>query len=360
MTIAMSPFATPATRLLGCRFPIISAGMGGPARAELAAAVSHAGGFGLLGMVRESPELIAREIDAVRAATDRPFGVNLIPAATEPRLLAAELDVCLEARVPALCFFWDVVPEVVARAKDAGVLVLYQVGSVADALAAERAGADLLIAQGIEAGGHVRARTGILTLLPEIVRHVRIPVVAAGGFATGAGLVAALALGAAGIHCGTLFLATRESFAHTYHKQRILDAKAGDTVYTDLFAINWPPHSPVRVLSNSLTAQAGNLLIGHHPDRLPREVIATDEGRPIYRFSTDSPLQSTVGHLEEMALFAGESAALVNKECSAAEAIERLLNEALAASSRIAPLCGQAPVAPPQEHRIADRAAPSD
>ncbi|MEW6340167.1 MAG: nitronate monooxygenase [Pseudomonadota bacterium] len=197
MAIDMTSFATPLTRLLGCRYPVISAGMGGPARAELAAAVSHASGFGLLGMLRESPELISREIAAVRAATDQPFGVNLIPSATDPALLAAELDVCLAARVPAICFFWEVVPEVLAKAKDAGTLVLYQVGSLEDALAAEKAGADVVIAQGIEAGGHVRARTGILTLLPEIVRHVRIPVVASGGFATGEGLVAALALGAA-------------------------------------------------------------------------------------------------------------------------------------------------------------------
>jgi hypothetical protein len=224
---------------------------------------------------------------------------------------------------------------VVARAKDAGALVLYQVGSLADAPAAEKAGADILIAQGFEAGGHVLGRTGILTLLPEIIRHVRIPVVASGGFATGAGLVAALALGAAGIHCGTLFLATHESFAHAYHKQRILAAQVGDTVYTDLFAINWPPHSPVRVLSNSLTANARNLMAGHHPDELPRKVIANDNGRPIYRFSTDSPLRSTEGNLEEMALFAGESAALVNTASSVAEVIERLLKEALIALSRI-------------------------
>ncbi|MFL9867048.1 nitronate monooxygenase [Paraburkholderia fungorum] len=339
MAIDTTSFATPLTRLLGCRYPVISAGMGGPARAGLAAAVSQAGGFGLLGMVRESPELISREIAAVRAVTDQPFGVNLIPSATEPELLVAELNARLDARVPAMCFFWEVVPEVVARAKDAGVLVLYQVGSLEDALAAEQAGADIVIAQGIEAGGHVRAHTGILTLLPEIVRHVRIPVVASGGFATGAGLVAALAFGAAGIHCGTLFLATHESFAHDYHKQRILAARAGDTVYTDLFAINWPPHSPVRVLANSVTGKAGDQLFGHDADRLPRDVIAYDEGRPIYRFSTDSPLRSTVGDLEQMALFAGESAALIDQIASAAEVIERLLNEAADASSRIAPLC---------------------
>jgi nitronate monooxygenase len=105
---------TALTKRLNCRHPIISAGMGGPARSELAAAVSEAGGFGLLGMVRESPDLIAREIAEVRRRTAKPFGVNLIPFATDPKLLREELAVCLDARVPAMCFFWDVYPEVVA------------------------------------------------------------------------------------------------------------------------------------------------------------------------------------------------------------------------------------------------------
>lgn len=329
MTRGAAPFSTPLTRLLGCHHPIVSAGMGGPARAELAAAVSNAGGFGLLGMVRESPDTIEREIAAVRAASDKPFGVNLIPAGTEPKLLAAELDVCLRAHVPVMCFFWNVVPEVIARAKDAGAIVLYQVGTLDDALAAEQAGADAIIAQGVEAGGHVRGRVGIMTLLPEIARRVRVPVVASGGFATGGGLVAAMALGASGIHCGTLFLPTHESYAHDYHKQRILDAQAGDTVHTDLFAINWPAGSPVRVLANSVTVEATGHLFGNDPYQRPREVIAHEDGGPVYKFSTNSPLRCTTGELEKMALFAGESSTLVNERMSAAEVIQRLMAEAV-------------------------------
>ena len=137
--------ATPLTALLGCSHPVISAGMGGPARSDLAAAVSAAGGFGLLGMVREPPALIEREIAAVRARTNAPFGVNLIPFATPPKMLEDELAVCFNARVPAMCFFWEVYPDLVARSKAAGALVLYQVGSVEDAVLAAKTGADVVI-----------------------------------------------------------------------------------------------------------------------------------------------------------------------------------------------------------------------
>lgn len=330
-----SPLATPLCRLLGCRYPILLAGMGGVARSELVAAVTEAGGYGFLGMVREQPALIAAEIAAVRARTDHPFGVNLIPAATDAALLEAELAVCFEQRVHSLCFFWDVDAAAIARAKAAGCLVFYQVGSVADAVAAEAAGADVIIAQGVEAGGHVRGTTASLVLLPQVAAAVSIPVVASGGFATGAGLVAALALGAQGIHCGTAFLATTESFAHDYHKQRVVAAKAEDTVHTDAFAINWPPRSPVRVIANSVTASLGNVLFGYDPDHLPREEIARDDGRPLYRFSTDSPLRTTTGELEAMALYAGQSAAAIPAVVSAAQRVAEIVEGAHAAFDRL-------------------------
>jgi nitronate monooxygenase len=316
--------------------------MGGVARAELVAAVGAAGGYGFLGMVRESPQLIAREIDAVRARTDRPFGVNLIPAATDPELLAAELAVCFEKAVHSLCFFWDVDADAVARAKAAGCRVLYQVGSVEDARAAEAAGADVVIAQGFEAGGHVRAGVTSLVLIPQVAAAVSVPVVASGGFASGESLIAALALGAQGIHCGTAFLATEESFAHDYHKQRVVAAQSQDTLHTDAFAINWPPASPVRVIANSVTAGLGSRLHGHKPEDFQRQEIARDDGRPLYRYSTDSPLRTSTGELEALALYAGQVTGALDSIPPAASRVEQIVEAAGATLQRLARLKGSA------------------
>lgn len=322
--------------LLGCRYPVLQAGMGGVARAELVAAVAEAGGYGFLGMVRESPRLIASEIAAVRDRTDKPFGVNLIPAATDPVLFAEELAVCLEQQVPSLCFFWDVDAEAVARAKAAGCRVLYQVGSVAEARAAEAAGADAVIAQGFEAGGHVRGSVTSLVLLPQVAAAVSVPVVASGGFASGESLVAALALGAQGIHCGTAFLATEESFAHDYHKRRVVAAGSGDTVHTDAFAINWPPASPVRVIANSITEALGVHLHGYRAADFEQQEVARDDGRPLYRFSTDSPLRSTTGDLEVLALYAGQVTGSIDGVVPAAVRVAQIVAAARATLQRLA------------------------
>ena len=309
--------------------------MGGVARSELVTAVTEAGGYGFLGMVRQTPDLIGQEIDAVRARTNGPFGVNLIPAATEPDLLQAELSICFKKRVHSLCFFWDVHADAIAIAKAAGCRVLYQVGSVEDAIAAEKAGADAVIAQGFEAGGHVRGIVTSLVLLPQVARAVSVPVIASGGFASGESLIAAFALGAQGIHCGTTFLATRESFAHDYHKDRVVRATSEDTVYTDAFAINWPPNSPVRVIVNSLTEDLGQSLLGHDPNDILREVIADEGGRPIYKFSTDSPLRTTTGELECLSLFAGQVVGEIETIPSAGERVGEIVSAARATLDRL-------------------------
>lgn len=331
-----APLRTPLCDLLGCDVPILLAGMGGVARWELAAAVAAAGGYPTLGMVRESPELIESEVAALRAATDRSFAVNIIPAATRPDLLDAQIGRCLEIGVGAFSFFWDVVPQAVERVKAAGCLVLHQVGTVQAAREAEAAGADVLIAQGIEAGGHVHGRIGAFALAADLLREARVPVVIAGGIVDGAGLAAALAMGAAGVSCGTAFIATEESFAHPYHKGRIVESGAADTVLTDVFVLNWPAEAAVRVIGNSVTAALQGNYLGHDPDALPREPIAWDGDVARLRFSTDSPMRTTTGDLEAMAIYAGQGVGGIRDIVPAGTRLRRMAQEASALLARFA------------------------
>ena len=326
---------TSICEMLGCEVPILLAGMGGVAHWELAAAVANAGGYATLGMVRESPDLIEAEVAALQAATDKPFAVNLIPAATDPNLLDAQITRCLALGVKAFSFFWDVVPQSVKRVKAEGCIVLHQVGTLDAARTAQACGVDVLIAQGVEAGGHVHGRIGAFALATELLRETHLPVVVSGGSADGAGLAAALAMGAAGVQCGTAFLATNESFAHTFHKQRIIQAKASDTVLTDVFVLNWPAGSAVRVLANSITAALGNNLFGHDPDKLPREPIAYDGDIARLRYSTDSPLRTTTGNLEAMPLYAGQGVGLIEDLVPASVRLQQMTNEAIKLLDRL-------------------------
>jgi len=312
---------TPLCDLLQCDYPILLAGMGGVSRHELAAAVCNAGGFGMLGMVREAPGFIRAEIEATQRLTDRPFAVNLIPGATEPVLLERQLQVCIDTGIHAVSLFWDVQASVVRRAREAGLLVLHQVGDVESALAAQSAGAHVLIAQGWEAGGHVHGTRGLLSLLEGLHGQLRVPLVAAGGIASGRALVAALAMGAEGVQPGSLFLATHESFAHSCHKQRLVEAGREDTVHTRLFDYNWPPEAPVRVMPNPVTEGAVR------PTE-PRPVIGREGEKPVFLGSTDSPLKNSSGQLELMPLYAGQSAYLIKTVTSARERIDSLMREA--------------------------------
>ena len=331
---------TPVCERLACDHPILLAGLGGVARAELVAAVSEAGGFGFLGMVRESPRLIRSEIAAVRARTRRSFGVNLIPAATDEDLFEAELQACLQAGVHAVALFWDLRADVVRRLRDAGILAVCQVGSVDEARAAEDAGADILVAQGLEAGGHVRGETRLADLLDAVLPVVDAPVLAAGGLVDGHDVADVLRRGAQGAVLGTAFLATQESFAHPYHKQRILEAD-GETVHTRAFHINWPAGAAVRVLPNSVTrGERGD------PFASPRQVIGMDGRRPIHLFSTDSPLRSMTGDLEAMALSAGCGAARLSSLPPAGERLRTIVAEARADLAGASPTSSTEPSSP--------------
>ena len=315
---------TPLVDLLGCELPIINAGMGGVARSELAAAVCNAGGFGCLGMVREPVSRIRDEVTQLRALSDRPFAVNLIPAATEQSLLRQQIDCCIELKVPAIALFWDVDSELIKELKQQGIQVLHQVGSRIDAQRALRAGVDVLIAQGVEAGGHVRGNVSTMALVPELVALSPVPVVASGGIASGAGLVAALALGAQGVSCGSLFLATNEANTHPLHQQRLCRAHAEDTLYSYRFFRNWPMAAAVRVLPNGVTDGTYDHL--HNLQEPP--VIAEQDGQSIQLFSTDSPLRDATGSIDSMALYAGQSCSQINTVSSVAQCIAQLLHDA--------------------------------
>lgn len=340
MTISIS---RAVEALLGCRHPVVLAGTGGVARSDLVAAVTRAGGFGFLGMVREPVALIRQEVEALRAAGVDNFGVNIIPAATDRGLLADQVQTILDLGVPAVTLFWEIDGDVVRRFREAGIIVVHQIGSAEEAIAAERAGAQALIAQGCEAGGHVRGTTPLRSLLPAVVEAVGVPVLAAGGLATGADLITAQALGAGGIVLGTAFIATPESFAHPHHQQRLIAAAAEDTLLTDIFHINWPHGAKVRVLQNAVTSGTqGDPWTGE------RRVIGEEEGRPIYLFSTDSPLRSMTGDFESMALYAGTGVDAIRRVKSAGEVIDDILQEARAllassgdseAQDRASPVC---------------------
>lgn len=313
-----------ACTLLECDLPIVLAGMGGVSRAELVAAVTKAGGFGFLGMVRESPDLIEQEVQRLRDAGCHNFGVNIIPAATDADLLEQQVAMCIELEVPVVSMFWDIFPDVIDRLRRAGIKIVWQTGSVDESVEAEQAGADLIIAQGVEAGGHVRGTLPLAQLLPQTIDSVSVPVLAAGGLSTGADLVTAWGLGAAGIVLGTALIAAEESYAHDYHKKRLIDSDGSDTILTTKFHINWPRGSAVRVLRGPITN--GEYGDPFTPDRTK---IGQQGQRPIYRFSTDSPLKSTDGDFVQMALYAGTGVGAVKSIQHAENIIRQIASEAL-------------------------------
>jgi enoyl-[acyl-carrier protein] reductase II len=225
-------FHTVLCDLLGVRYPIIQGAMQGAGGPRLVAAVSNAGGLGVLPTFGGTEAALRADIEATRALTKQPFAVNITPigrAFTESRA-ATCIDMSIRIVTTGR---GDPGTDIVERLKAAGVVVLPVVPSVKHALRVQAEGADAIIASGSEAGGHV-GTVSTLALVPQVVDAVRVPVVAAGGIADARGFVAALALGACGIQLGTRFIATPESEAGTHIKQRILEARETDTVVTTL------------------------------------------------------------------------------------------------------------------------------
>lgn len=341
---------TPLCDSLGIAVPILSAGMGSVAGPDLVAAVSEAGGFGVLGVSGASPEGVQARIESSRELTSRPFGVNVIidevgwAASEEDReLVRAEVLMAIDAKVAAVVLFWGDPAPYVDPAHENGVMILVQVGSVAEADAAAAAGVDAVIAQGVEAGGHVRGTTSIWKLLPAVAAAVSpLPVLASGGIGDGDGVARAIALGAQGVSLGTRFVASEESRAHPEYKRRIVESAAEDTVYTeDLYDISWPG-APSRTLRNRAFDEwdaAGRPSPGHRPGegtvvgtmRLP-----SGETFELPRYGgAGSPLVGFEGHLDYLAMWAGESVEVVNDILPAATIVGRLAEGATGALAQL-------------------------
>ena len=318
---------TAACTKLGIDFPIVQAPMQGAVGPRLAAAVSNAGGLGMLAPWADEAEVLRREVRETRALTSRPFAVNLNPEFPQEE----HLEACLQEGVSIISFFWREPSVLVARAKAAGAIVLLTVATAQDARDAVRCGVDLVVAQGWEAGGHVRGTVATMPLVPAIVDSVApIPVIAAGGIADGRGFAAALALGASAAWIGTRFLASEEAGAHPDYVERLLEANEDDTVYLeDLFHIGWPG-APHRVLHNSTVAnweKAGRAPIGKRPSE--GEVIGNSRSLgPILRYQSDTPAMDMDGDVGAMPLYAGQSVGLVKKRQPAADIVGEIIDEA--------------------------------
>lgn len=308
---------TSFTRLVGCTAPVQLAGMPGVVTPELAAAVAGAGGLGMLPATMQTPDGLAAALEAARSSGPGALGVNFLIPFLDPALL----DLAAQGSRVVECFYGDPDRALVERIHAGGALAGWQVGSVEEAEAAARAGCDFVVAQGVEAGGHVRGGTALLPLLSRVLDAVSVPVLAAGGLATGRDFAAVLAAGAAGARLGTRLLASAESGAHRVHVEAVVAARATDTELTQAFSGMWPD-APHRVLRRSI--EAAQALDGE----VVGEVELPTGTLPVHRFSVISPDRDTRGRIEAMALYAGHSVENVDAPLPAAEIVRMLVEDA--------------------------------
>lgn len=298
--------------------------MGGAANPALAAAVSNAGGLGMLALSWHPVEALRAEIRATQALTDKPFGINLVLAFPQEARLAA----ALEEGVRIVSFFWGDPAPFVDRAHAAGALAMTTVGSAAEAKAAADAGVDVIVAQGCEAGGHVWGQVGTLPLVAAVVDAVTpTPVLAAGGISDGRGLAAALALGAGGAWIGTRFLASEEAAIHPLYRERLFAADETATVHTELFDGGWP-NAPHRVLRNSTVEAweaAGCPKTGRPGEG---EVVCQSAFGPMPRYASYTAGPNDTGDIEATSLWAGQGVAGVTRTQPAADIVRDIAAEA--------------------------------
>lgn len=311
--------------LLGIELPIIQAPISNATCPELAAAVSNSGGLGMLAVTWRQPDEIRAVIRETHSLTQKPFGVNLVLESD----VHDKLNICLEEGVRIVSLFWGTPDSHIRASHQARAIVMYSVGSVSEAEEAVSAGADVIVAQGWEAGGHVRGMISTLSLVPAVVDAVApIPVVAAGGIADGRGIAAAFALGASAAMLGTRFVASKEALSHHTYKQKLVAAGVGDTIYSTLFDVGWQnaAHRALRNSTVEVWEKAGRPASGERPNE--GEVIARKaDGTPVVRYSFSQPLETMQGDVEAMGHYAGQGVGLIKDIQPAAKIVQRLKQE---------------------------------
>lgn len=300
------------TEKLGIRYPIIQGAMSWVATPSLASAVSNAGGLGMLGSGHEPGEFVRKIIRETKELTDKPFGVNVLLLSP---FVDEVVDVVIEEGVKVITTGAGSPGRYMSRFKAAGIVVIPVVASVALAKRMEKDGADMLICEGMEAGGHI-GRTTTLALVPQVVDAVSIPVIAAGGIADGRGMAAVMALGASGVQMGTRFVVAHESLAHKNFKDAIIKSSDIDTVITGQITGH-----PVRVLRNKLTRKylkvEKEITSDKKPDFDRLEVLAKGALRRAV----------VEGDKDTGSFMSGQCAGLVKEEQSCQEIIDELVRE---------------------------------
>ena len=299
---------TKVTELLQIEYPIIQGGMAWVAEHHLAAAVSEAGGFGLIGAASAPPEIVREEIRKAKELTDKPFGVNIML----PNPNADEVaKIVVEEGIQAVTTGAGNPEKYMPMWKEAGVKVIPVVASVAMAKRMERYGADAVVAEGMEAGGHIGNQT-TMALIPQIVDAVNIPVIAAGGIGDGRGVAASFMLGAEGVQMGTRFVVADESIVHDNYKDRIVKAKDIDSVVT-----GQSTGHPVRCLRNQMTKE----YIKKEQEGVPFEELE--------RMTLGSLRKAVMdGDILNGTVMAGQIAGLVSKRQSCKEILQEIMTEA--------------------------------
>jgi nitronate monooxygenase len=310
---------TPVCELLGIDQPIVLAPMVDVPR--LAAAVSNAGALGMLTLTWSAD--VAAVVRETAALTARPFGGNLILTSDHH----TRLDAALEAGLRIVSFMWGDPGSYIKRVHDAGGIVLHTVGTAEEARRAVAAGVDVIVAQGLEAGGHVWGTIGTLPLVPTVVDAVApVPVIAAGGIADARGVAAVLALGAQAAWLGTRFLLAEEMPIHEDYRRRLISADETDAqLYPNLYSVGWPD-SPHRALRNSTAdtwQSAGRPPLAQRPG--VGDVIAHfASGEAIFRYEPAPPMTGTTGEIEALSMWAGQDVALARRSQPAADIVAEL------------------------------------